>query len=70
MICSLILAAKFFCETQDVVVNCDIARFLANSRNATATKLNEMESTLANLIDYNLFVSQQDYNKEANKLNL
>ena len=70
MISALILAAKFFCETQDVVINGDIARFLANSRTFSSDKLNEMEGTLAELIDYNLFVSQQDYNKEANKLNI
>ena len=69
MICSLILASKFYCETEDVVINSDIARLLAGSKNATVNKLNEMEKTFASLIDFNLFVSTEEYNKEAGKLN-
>ena len=70
MITSLVLAAKFFCETQEVVVNADIARLLSGSKSAAAFDLNAMEAAFADLIDFHLFVSQEEYNKEANKVNL
>lgn len=66
-ICSLILATKFYCETEDVVVNSNIERLLFPAGSET---LNQMESTFADLIDFDLFVSLKDYNAEANKVNL
>lgn len=69
MITALVLAAKFFCETQDVVVNADISRFLVNSKSNKAFDLNTMEYMLCDVLDFELFVSQQQYAKEAAKLN-
>ena len=70
IITSLILAAKFYCETQDVVINGDVAKLLAKINKTSSFNLNEMEATMAGLVDFNLFVTQQEYNKEASKLNL
>ena len=65
LISAVILAAKYYCETEDVLVNCDIARYLTGIKNRGIEKLNEMESTLANILDFNLHVSLEEYNKEA-----
>lgn len=70
MITALVLAAKFYCETQDVVVNADIAKLLCSLNKTASFDLNAMEATLADLVDFDLFVSQQEYNKEAGKLNI
>lgn len=66
MISALILASKFFCEGQDVVVNSDIARLL----NYPPSKLNQMESTMIKLLDFNLYVSTLKYNNAANLINI
>ena len=65
-ICALMLAAKFYQETEDNYVNGDIARLLDIS---SASKLNSMEAAMVSLLDFNLFVGLLDYNKEASKLN-
>lgn len=70
MITALVLAAKFYCETQDVVINADIAKLLCSLNKSTEFDLNAMEATFADLVDFDLFVSQQEYNKEAGKLNI
>ena len=46
------LAAKFYCEGQDVVVNTDIARVLGQE----LEKLNSTEIKLASLFKFDLFV--------------
>lgn len=64
-VCALILASKFYCETEDLYVNSDIARLLASNGKFDAEKLNTMEVALADLLDYKLFVSQTEYNEDA-----
>ena len=60
VITSLVLAAKFYLEPSEVVVNCDIARLLQINHQ----QLNQMELTLIQVIDA-LYVSIHDYNKQA-----
>jgi hypothetical protein len=63
------LATKFYCETTDIFVNADIARLLWTSGKLQPEKLNRMETALAQLIDYDLFVSPNEYNTESSKIN-
>jgi len=65
------LAAKFYCETEDIVVNIDIARAIGLGSGILdgLQKLNAMEAKMLDLLDYNLFVSIKDYNKVQNFLN-
>lgn len=67
----MITAAKFYCETEDVVVNVDIARLLGlgSTIQEGLEMLNKMESSLIDLIDFNMFVSTVDYNKNQNIIN-
>lgn len=67
----MITAAKFYCETEDVVVNVDIARLLGlgSTIQEGLEMLNKMESSLVDLIDFNMFVSTVDYNKNQNIIN-
>lgn len=67
----MITAAKFYCETEDVVVNVDIARLLSlgSTIQEGLEMLNKMESSLVDLIDFNMFVSTVDYNKNQNIIN-
>lgn len=62
----LILAAKYFCETEEVVVNLDICRMLGLQVNGSlheATKrLMCMELELLTMIDWDIYVSPQEYN--------
>ena len=58
---SLVLAAKFFLEANDVVVNCDIARVLGMSPQT----LNLCEYKLSTFLDFDFFVSPLDYNRVA-----
>lgn len=60
IITSLVIAAKYYQEATEVVVNCDIARIL----HIQPYRLNQMERILVSLIDQ-LFVSIHDYNKQA-----
>lgn len=50
-------------------MNADIARLLKITSSGEDNKLNSMENALINLLDFDLFVSEIDYNKEAFKLN-
>lgn len=54
------IAAKYYQEATEVVVNCDIARIL----HIQPSRLNQMERTLLSFIDQ-LYVSIHDYNKQA-----
>lgn len=65
------MAAKFYCETEDIVVNIDIARAIGLGSGILdgLQKLNAMEAKMLDLLDYNLFVSIKDYNKVQNFLN-
>jgi len=67
----LILAAKFYCETEDIVVNIDIARAIGLGSGILdgLQKLNAMEAKMLDLLDFNLFVCIKDYNKVQNFLN-
>lgn len=58
IITTLVIAAKYYQEATEVVVNCDIARIL----HMKPGRLNQMERTLLALID-ELYVSIHDYNK-------
>lgn len=69
----LIIASKYYCETQDIVVNIDICRLMGIKGESTdetptqeyiqgAEKLMEMELRVLDLIDYDLFVSNVEYN--------
>lgn len=69
MITAIVLASKFYCETQDVVVNADISRFVVDSKIHKAFDLDAMESSLCKVLDFDLFVSEQQYIKEAAKIN-
>jgi len=66
----LLLAAKFSCESCDVVVNVDVARAmkvgatLADGKN----KLGSMEVKMLTLLD-KMFVSEKYFNMEQKKLN-
>ena len=65
IITSIVIAAKYYMETTDVIVNCDIARLLY----LQPERLNSMEESLLSMIIDQLFVSSQDYNKQACELN-
>jgi len=62
----LILAAKYFNETEDVVVNLDICRMLGfkinNSFHEASKRIMSMELQLLSMFDWHIYVSQQDYN--------
>lgn len=62
----LFMATKFYMETQDVVFNSDIAILLEESLAARPDKVNSMELAFLELLDFNLYVSLQDYNSIAN----
>ena len=68
MITSVVLAAKFYLETCDLVVNSDIARLLSTS--GTVMDLNGMEEALTDLLDFDLWVSSEQYNQKANSINV
>ena len=61
----LLLAAKYHCETEDIIINIDIARALHLCPNPIGSlrKLNAMEAKMLELLDFRLFVSAQDFNK-------
>jgi hypothetical protein len=79
----LILAAKYYCETQDIVVNIDICRLMeirggdpsstdgssSQSYVLGAEKLMAMELRVLDLIDFNLYVSIQEYNQTQSIFN-
>ena len=69
----LILAAKYFCETEDVVVNIDICRMLGlkinNSFHEANKRLTSMELKLLSLMDWQIYVSPQDYNSAQHNFN-
>lgn len=77
----LILASKYYCETQDIVVNIDICRLMGIRGGETtgvsptqsyvqgADKLMEMELRLLELIDYQLFVPIQEFNETQSIFN-
>ncbi len=69
----LILAAKYFCETEDVVINLDICRMLGlkinNSFHEATKRLMSMELKLLSLMDWNIYVLPQDYNFAQHKFN-
>ena len=66
----LLLASKFYLETQDVVVNSDIARILTGINHMSTHQLNKMELTMASLLNFEFYVSIFDYNRVANLLNV
>ena len=59
-IACLLLAAKFHCESNDVLVNVDIARALQLGKNAIESKkkLDSIEATMLILLD-KMFVSEK-----------
>ena len=61
----ILVAAKFNLETEDVVVNTDIARAmkLGNNKIDGLQKLNAMEAKMLEILDFELFVSIKDFNK-------
>ena len=69
----MILAAKYFCETEEVVVNLDICRMLGLKVNGSfheaAKRLMSMELQLLSIMDWDIYVSPQDYNKAQHKFN-
>jgi hypothetical protein len=64
IISCLLLAAKFYCEVEDIYDNKNVARVLKNEIRCfpKLQKLNEMEATMVDLIDWNLFVSLSEFN--------
>lgn len=65
IITSIVIAAKYYLEANDVIVNCDIARLLY----LCPERLNQMEESLLSLIIDQMYVSSYDYNKQACDLN-
>jgi hypothetical protein len=76
----LILATKYYCETQDIVVNIDICRLMGlrgDNSNFSPTKnyqegadlLMAMELRVLDLIDFNLHVSLTEYNQTKSIFN-
>ena len=64
LISCLIIAAKFYCETEDVVVNADIARFLSGGNLiADFEWLNSLEEQILSFLDFDLYVSLLDFNR-------
>jgi hypothetical protein len=64
VISCLIVAAKFYCETEDVVVNADIARLLCESTLVADVEwFNSMEEQILALLDFDLYVSVLDFNR-------
>ena len=70
----LILAAKYYCETEDIVVNIDICRLLgiksAGSYAEGAKILMSMESQMLSILQYEIYVSLQEYNEAQHKFNV
>jgi hypothetical protein len=64
IISCLLLAAKFYCEVEDIYDNKNVARVLKNEIRCfpKLQKLNEMEAAMVDLIDWNLFVSLSEFN--------
>jgi hypothetical protein len=77
------LATKYYCETQDIVVNIDICRLMGIKGGDPATadgsstqsyvmgaeKLMMMELRVLDLIDFNLYVSISEYNQTQSIFN-
>ena len=70
----LILASKYYCETQDIIVNIDICRLMGirgENSNSSPTKsyqegadlLMAMELRALDLIEFDLHVSLEEYNQ-------
>ena len=65
----LILAYKYYCETQDIVVNIDVCRLMgirgasSQSLSEGADRLMNMELTMLDILDFDLHVSISEYNK-------
>lgn len=61
----LLLAAKFHCESDDVVVNIDIAKAMKIGKNSTdgKKKLDAMEATMLTLLD-KMFFTEKQFNLE------
>ena len=66
----LLLAAKVYCESSDVVVNTDIARAMKIGKNVTEgkNKLDTMEVTMLTFLD-KLHFSEKCFNQQQKKLN-
>ena len=66
----LLLAAKFHCESDEVVVNLDISKALNIGKNVVDSKkkLDAMEARMLTLLD-KMYVSEQQFNMEQKKLN-
>jgi hypothetical protein len=66
----LLLAAKFHCETDDVLVNVDIAMAMKMGKSVSdgKKKLDSMEVTMLTLLD-KMFITEKQYNMEQKKLN-
>ena len=77
----MIIASKYYCETQDIVVNIDVCRLLeirggvptsnspARSYAEGTDLLMKMEHTVLELIDFRLFVSVQEFNETQSIFN-
>lgn len=77
----LILATKYYCETQDIVVNIDICRLMgirSDNQSSSPTKsyqegadlLMAMELRTLDLINFDLYVSIYEYNQTRSIFNL
>ena len=76
----LILASKYYCETQDIIVNIDICRLMGirgENSNSSPTKsyqagadlLMAMELRALDLIEFDLHVSLEEYNQTKSIFN-
>ena len=70
----LIIATKYYCETQDLIVNIDICKLMDVKGDSAddassqcylegAKKLIKMELRVLDLIDFDLYVSPEEYNQ-------
>lgn len=77
----LILATKYYCETQDIVVNIDVCRLMgirSDNSSSSPTKsyqegadlLMAMELRTLDLINFDLYVSINEYNQTRSIFNL
>ena len=65
----LVLAYKYYNETEDVASNRDLARILEGSLAAVPDQINAIEGRMLDILDFDLFVSQDEFNSTAATFN-
>lgn len=65
----LVLAYKYHLETEDVASNLDLARILEGSMTAVPFHVNAIECQMLAILDFVLFVSEDEYNAVASMFN-